>query len=253
MSLVEHLTELRRRVILVVVVFVVFGVGSFVFYPQILHALQAPYCRVSRSCKFFITTPLGGLSIRVNVAMYGGAILASPVALWEAWRFVTPGLKANERRYAALFVSSAILLFAGGAAVAYLTFPHAMGFLNAIGGSSIRQIYSPSSYVNLILALMAIFGVSFEFPVVLVGLQLAGIVSPKTLGKWRRLAAFLIVALAAVITPSGDPFSMFALAVPMYVFYELSIWLAKLILHRREVRASAAPEPAAATEGGAAG
>jgi sec-independent protein translocase protein TatC len=149
--------------------------------------------------------------------------------LWQLWRFITPGLSANEKRYAVPFVVSSIVLFGAGAALAFAVFPHALQFLGSIGGPSLHQIYTPNSYLGLILALMTVFGVTFEFPVVLVALELAGVVTPRALARWRRWALVGVVTLAAVITPSGDPLSMMALAVPLYVFYEISIVLGRIL------------------------
>ncbi len=231
MTLAEHLAELRRRLVISVVAFLVGATVAFVFYEQILHQLQAPYCKVAgrNHCGLYITGPLDGLSLRVKVAAYGGLFLASPVIFWELWRFITPGLHKREKRYAIPFVISAVVLFALGAVVAYLTFPHALGFLDKVGGPSLEQIYDPNKYIGLMIALMVVFGLTFLFPVVLVSLELAGVLSPARLSSWRRWAIVLITVGAAVITPSGDPFSMLALAVPLYVFYEVSIVLGKLL------------------------
>jgi len=127
------------------------------------------------------------------------------------------------------FVACSIALFGAGAAVAFVVFPHALTFLGSVGGPSLHQIYNPNSYLGLILALMTVFGVTFEFPVLLVALELAGVLSPQMLARWRRWALVGIVILAAVITPSGDPLSMLALAVPLYLFYETSIVIGRLI------------------------
>ncbi len=230
MTLVEHLGELRTRVMVCAVTFVITGTIAFVFYPHILSFLQEPYCRVAPShCKFYITGPLDGLALRVKIAAYGGLFLASPVLLWEFWRFITPGLKPNEKRYAIPFVVASITLFALGCAVAYFTFPHALKWLDSIGGPSLNEIYDPINYLGLILLLMVVFGITFEFPVVLVSLEVAGVLSPKKLSSWRRWAIVGIVVVAGVVTPSSDPFSMMALAIPMYIFYELSIVVGKLI------------------------
>jgi len=231
MTLAEHLAELRRRLVISVLAFVVGATVAFVFYPQILHWLQAPYCRVAgrRHCGLYITGPLDGLSLRVKVAAYGGLFLASPVILWELWRFITPGLHKNEKRYALAFVVSSLVLFSLGAVVAYVTFPHALGFLDKVGGPSLQEIYDPNKYIGLIIALMAVFGLTFLFPVVLVALELIGVLTPARLSSWRRWAIVLIVVGAAIITPSGDPFSMLALAVPLYGFYEVSILVGKLL------------------------
>jgi len=223
MSLREHVSELRRRLVICVGSLGVAGVVAFVSYPMILHLLEGPYCKVTTQCRLYVTGPLDGLSIRVKIATYGGFFLASPVLLWELWRFVTPALRQREKRYAVPFLAASLLFFGLGTTLAYLTFPHALSFLGSIGGPSLRQLYGPGQYLGLLLALMAVFGLTFEFPVLLVALELAGVVSQARLGKLRRWALVIIVVMAAVITPSGDPFSMLALAVPLYLFYELSI------------------------------
>jgi len=230
MTLAEHLGELRRRVIVGVVAFTIAGTVAFVFYNPILAWLKEPYCQVAPGhCAFYITGPLDGLALRVKIAAYGGLFLSSPVLLWELWRFITPGLHPNEKRYAIPFVVASIALFSLGCVVAYLTFPHALGWLTHIGGPSLREILDPVKYLSLIVLLMTVFGVTFEFPVLLVSLEIAGVLSPKKLSSWRRWAIVLIVVIAGVITPSSDPFSMMALAIPMYLFYELSIVIGKII------------------------
>jgi sec-independent protein translocase protein TatC len=232
MTLTEHLGELRRRVIISLLAAMAGGVVAFALYPQILQFFTHPYCQLRpHDCGLYITGPLQGLSIRVEVAVYGGLFLASPVILWQVWRFVTPGLYPNEKRYAVPFVISSVVLFTLGAAIAYLVFPHALGFLNAVGGRNLQLIYSPNSYLNLIVLLMVAFGVAFEFPVVLICLELAGVLSPERLRKWRRPAIVMIFALAAFFIPSSDPFSLFALAVPMCIFYEAAIVAGKLVKH----------------------
>lgn len=231
MTLAEHIGELRTRVLISATAVLIGGVVAFFSYQSILTFLQHPYCQVAGAhhCAFYVTTPLQGLSIRMKVATYGGIFLASPVVFWEMWRFVTPGLEPKEKRYLAPFVVSSFLLFAFGVALAYVIFPHALSWLASIGGPSLREIYSPTSYLGLILALMALFGISFEFPLVLVGLELLGLVRPQTLAKGRRWAFVLIVAAAAIFVPSGDPFSMLAMAVPLYVFYEVAIVAGRIL------------------------
>ncbi len=229
MTLVEHLSELRRRVVICVLAFLVMGTVAFVEYNHILAFLKHPYCQVAPGhCGFYITGPLDGLALRVKIAAYGGLFLASPILLWELWRFITPGLHAKEKKYAVPFIAASITLFTLGAVVAFLTFPHALGWLDSIGGPSLHQILDPTKYLGLILALMTVFGLTFEFPVLLISLELAGVVTPKKLSSWRRWAIVLIVVVSGVVTPSSDPFSMLAMAVPLYVFYELSIVAGKV-------------------------
>ena len=231
MTLGEHLAELRRRVVVSVLAFFAAAVVAWVAFPHILHFLQSPYCRVAgpQKCKLYITDPLGGLALRIKTSAYGGLFMASPIVLWQLWRFITPGLHRNERRYSIAFVFSSVVLFAAGAVLAYVSFPHALRFLGSIGGPGLQQIYDPNKYLGLILALMTVFGLTFEFPVVLVSLEMVGVVTPRRLASWRRWAIVLIVVFAAFVTPSGDPFSMMALAVPLYLFYEVSILLGRLL------------------------
>jgi sec-independent protein translocase protein TatC len=233
MSVGGHLAELRRRVLVTAVTLVVTCSVAFVAYPHILHWLQAPYCRVSPHCSLYVTGPLDGLTLRIHVAMYAGAFLASPVILWQVWRFITPGLHRNEKRYVVPFVAASLVLFTAGAWLALVSLPHALRFLGSVGGPTLQQIYDPNKYLGLVMALMAVFGITFEFPVVLVALELVGVVSPAKLSSWRRWALVGIVVVAAVITPSGDPFSMLALAVPLYVFYEVSIVIGRLLRRRQ--------------------
>lgn len=238
MTLLEHLAELRRRLIVCIVVFAVAGIATYFVYAPILSALREPYCtailqlhqiRQLSACHLYITAPLQGFTTRLNVAAYGGLVLALPVILFELWRFVTPGLKANERRYALPFVAVSVLLFAAGGLVAYFIYGKALHFLIGASGSHIRTIFTPNSYLSLLGALVLIFGIAFEFPVLLVALELAGAVTSRGLRSFRRWAILLIVIFSAVITPSSDPFSMLALAVPLLVFYEGSILVGRLL------------------------
>lgn len=229
MTLYEHLAELRRRLIYAAAAFLVASLLAAIFYDQMLDFFQHPYCEVHHPCTFYITGPLDGLSLRIKMATYGGLVLSSPVILWQLWRFITPGLRRSEKTYIIPFVTASIVLFVAGGAIAYLIFPHALRFLGDVGGPKLTQIFSPTSYLGLILLMMVLFGITFEFPVVLVALQLAGVVTPGRLLAWWRWAVIGITVVAAVFTPSGDPFSMLVLAVPLVGFYFLSIGIGKLL------------------------
>jgi len=236
MTVAQHLNELRRRLLISLGAVAVGSIVVFGLFDHVLALLIHPYCVAvgpGRSCNLYVTGPLDGLSIRVEVAAYGGVVLALPLLLFHFWRFVTPGLRPGERKMTASFVCSSLALFLAGCAVAFSTLPHALAWLGTIGGPSLREIYSPSSYIGLLLLMMAAFGLTFELPVVLVSLQAAGVLTPSRLSSWRRYAIVALVALAAVVTPSSDPFSMFALAIPLLVFYEVSILVGKLLLGRR--------------------
>jgi sec-independent protein translocase protein TatC len=230
MTLMQHLAELRRRLIICVIAFVVGASVAAAFYQGMLNLLQHPYCRANpHNCGFYVTGPLDPLTLRIQMAAFGGLLLASPVILFQLWRFITPGLNRNEKRYAIPFVLVSIILFMTGCALAYTVFPHALSFLRHVGGPTLHQILSPNAYLSLILLMMFLFGLTFEFPVVLVGLQLAGVVRPAQLLRAWRWAIIGLTLVAAVFTPSADPLSMLVLAVPLIAFYFISIAIGKLL------------------------
>ena len=173
--------------------------------------------------------PVDGFITRLKVATYGGIVLALPVWLYELWRFITPGLNPKERKYAIPFVLSSLVLFALGAVVAFLTLEPALKFLIQVGGPSQTPQYTSDKYLTLVSLMVVAFGLSFEFPVILVFLLIAGVLKTAQLRKARRWAIVGIVTFAAVITPSQDPYSLFFMAVPMYLFYEASIVIGRIL------------------------
>ena len=144
-------------------------------------------------------------------------------------RFITPGLNPNEKRYAIPFILTSIVLFAFGALVALLTLPKALEFLLDIGGSQLRPELTADKYLSLVSLMIVAFGIAFEFPVVLMFLLLARVLTTRQLRRWRRPAILIIVIFAAVITPSQDPYSLFAMAIPMYIFYEAAIIIGRVL------------------------
>jgi sec-independent protein translocase protein TatC len=169
----------------------------------------------------------------MRLAAYGGIGLAMPVILWQIGQFVTPGLYPHERRYAVRCEVSALVLFLLGAGLAYYTLPRALQFLVSIGGDELVTAFAPGKYFTLITYMMLAFGIGFEFPILLIFLQMAGILSVGHLRQARRYAIVGICVLVAVITPSGDPISMLMLSVPMVLFYEASIIAGRVIQRRR--------------------
>jgi len=239
MSLMEHLTELRDRIIKVVLAVAIGMLISFLLYDRLFDFLLEPYVKVGADQsisgnKLLALDPLEGFGVRMKLAAYGGIFLAMPVILWQLWRFVTPGLYAHEKKYAIPFMVSALTLFLLGAGIAYYTLPQALSFLQQIGGDNIVTAYAPSKYFTLITYMMLAFGIGFEFPILLVFLQMMGVITPANLRKVRRYAIVGICVLVAVITPSGDPFSMLALSVPMVIFYEISIIVGRVLERRKQ-------------------
>lgn len=240
MTLADHLRELRYRLLISCGAVVVFMIPAWFLYNPLLELLNDPYCRAlvsanpAAECNFLVTNVLDPFSLRLRVAGYGGLFLAMPVLLWQLWRFIAPGLYRRERRYAIAFTGSALVLFVLGAFVAYYSLTRAVEFLVQIGGPEIDFRSGPNEFVRLALFMMVAFGIGFEFPVVLISLQLIGIVTPQQLSQWRRQTVLIIVVLAAAITPSGDPFTLAMLSIPMYLFYEFSLLAGRLIVRRRD-------------------
>ncbi len=229
MPLVEHLAELRRRLIVSVVALAAGAVVAFFLYERILDFLIGPYTEITGKRDLAIIDPLEGFAARLKLSAWCGAVLASPVVLWQLWRFVTPGLHRREKRYAIPFILVSLVLFVAGAAVALVSFEQALRFLIGVGGEHLETFFTPAKYLGLVTLMVLAFGIAFEFPVLLVFLQLAGALTSAQLRRWRRGAAVGIVAIAAVLTPSQDPYTLFAMAVPMYLFYEGAILTGRLL------------------------
>jgi sec-independent protein translocase protein TatC len=238
MTLVEHLEELRYRLI---VSFAAIGVGSVVgwfLYDPVLRLLRDPYCdyyatvprgvRPTQECALFFAEPLGSVLIKLKLVAFLGLFIASPVVLFQVWRFVVPGLTKRERRMGIPFVASSVLLFALGAAFAYWTLPKALNFLLGFGGSEIVPLLTADRFFSFVMLVALAFGIAFEFPIGLIFLNAAGVVSTAQLRSWRRGAILFIFVFAAVITPSGDPYTLLAMALPMVLFYEAAIIVGRL-------------------------
>ena len=237
MSMLEHLYELRDRIIKSAIAIAIGAVVAWFLYPQIFDILLDPYCDLQGAsvddCLLLQTEPLEGFSVRLKIAGYGGIALAMPVLLWQVWRFVTPGLYSHEKKWAYPFVFAGMALFLLGAGLAFYSLTPALEFLVNVGGEGLNQEFRPAPYFELITYMMLAFGVGFEFPIVLIFLQLAGILEAKTLRAYRRYAIVGIVVLVAVITPSGDPYTLGILSIPMYLFYEASILIGMLLTRKR--------------------
>ena len=243
MTLVEHLQELRARLAksLIAVFIVTIVVGVWLYHP-VFNALVHPYCAIpadkrtlGEKCSLIFTHPTDAFMVRLKVALIGGVVLSMPIWLYQLWAFITPGLHRNERRWSLSFVTSSVTLFAGGVTVAYLILPKALDVLLSFGGRDLTALLGVTEYLGFITHLLVIFGISFEFPLVLVMLNLAGVVSAQRLKHWRRMGYFLITVFAAVATPTQDPFTMMAMAIPLWVLYEGAVLFAR-IHDRRKAR-----------------
>jgi sec-independent protein translocase protein TatC len=231
MTVIEHLAELRRRLVISIIAVTLAAIVCYIFAPSIIRFFLHYYKDATHGKRnsFIFTGPLDAFVTRLKVATYGGIVVALPIWLWELWRFITPGLEKKEKRYAVPFVLSSIALFAMGGVVALLTLPEALSFLLNAGGSELQPLLTADRYISLVSLMIVAFGIAFEFPVLLVFLLLARILTTRRLRNWRRWAIVSIVTFAAVITPSQDPYSLFFMAVPMYIFYEASILIGRIL------------------------
>jgi sec-independent protein translocase protein TatC len=238
MTLMEHLTELRQRIVKSAIAVVVGAVGCLVFYDRLFDVLIDPYCKALEEldsetalldeCVLVLREPLEGFSLVLTVAGYGGLMIAMPVILWQLWQFVVPGLYPHEKRWAIPFVFSGAVLFFFGSGLAYWSIPRALDFLLNIAGPDIAPFLGPGPYLSFLIKMLVAFGLGFQFPLILILLQLIGVITVAQLRSGRRYAIVGIVILVAVLTPSGDPITLMVLSVPMYIFYEAAIiwgWL----------------------------
>ena len=231
MTVIEHLTELRRRVIVILVGFLFAAALAYWFAPDIIRFFLHYYKNATHGQRnsFIFTGPLDAFLTRLKVATYAGIVLSLPVWLWELWRFITPGLHKREKRYAIPFIISSILLFALGGYLALLILPKALDWLIHAGGSELTPPLTADRYLSLVALMILAFGLAFEFPVVLMFLLLARVITTAGLRRRRRWAIVLIFAFAAIITPSQDPYSLFFMAIPMIIFYEACIILGRIL------------------------
>jgi sec-independent protein translocase protein TatC len=233
MSLPEHLYELRRRVVVSLAAVVITTIVAYIFHGTLMNWLTHPYCSlpdsyrlVSDRCTLVTTGVLEPFTVTLKFSLYAGVIAASPIWLYEIWKFITPGLYSHERRYAYSFVAASIVLFILGGAFAYLTLEKGLHFLLGFATGGLVSLLSFNSYLSFVVAMILVFGVSFELPLLVIMLNLVGIVKAAKLRQWSRGIIFGIFVFAAVATPSQDPFTMSALAIPMCLLFGLAVVVA---------------------------
>lgn len=249
MSLIEHLRELRNRLGISLLALALAVVLVFVLWEPVFDLLRQPYCDTNQGAEDCRLVSLGifdQFKVRLRVAFLGGIVLSAPVWLYQLGAFITPALHRKERRYALSFLLASLLLFAAGAAFAYLTIARGLEFLLEIGGDDIDVLVSIQSYLSFVTLTLVAFGVAFEFPVVVLFLHLVGAFPVARMRSWRRGMIVGIFAGAALITPSQDPFTFIALALPLVLLYEACILFARF--HERGQRRRLAKDPVASLD-----
>jgi len=231
MTVVEHLSELRYRLMVSIAAVAVGAIVCFIFASPIIGWFLDFYRNAThgRRNHFIFTGPIDAFATRLKVATYGGIVLAAPVWLWQLWRFITPGLNPKEKKYAIPFLIASICLFVLGCVVALFTLEPALNFLLGAGGDNLKPLLTADKFLSLVTLMIVAFGIAFEFPVVLMFLLIARVVNTQQLRKWRRWAIVGIFFFAAVITPSQDPYSLFLMAVPLCLFYEACIVIGRIM------------------------
>ena len=231
MTVVDHLAELRYRIMVSIAAVAVGAIICFIFASPIIGWFLDFYRNAThgRRNHFIFTGPIDAFATRLKVATYGGIVLAAPVWLWQLWRFITPGLNPKEKKYAVPFLIASICLFALGGVVALFTLEPALHFLLGAGGSNLKPLLTADKFLSLVALMIVAFGIAFEFPVVLMFLLIARVVNTQQLRKWRRWAIVGIFAFAAIITPSQDPYSLFLMAIPLCIFYEACIIIGRIM------------------------
>jgi sec-independent protein translocase protein TatC len=233
MPLMEHIRELRNRVIKIAVAVTIGAIIGWLVYPRVWHFIQQPYCRLPASsrhvpgttghaCKLYVTGVFDGLFLKLQISIAVGAIISSPVWLYQLWAFIAPGLYRRERRWAYYFVGAALPLFVVGATIAYFAMTKGLHFLLAMVPHGVIPLITITTYLSYAGAMLMIFGIAFELPLVFVLLNLAGVLTHERFRKWRRMIIFGVFTFAAVFTPSPDPISMLLLAVPCVLLVEAS-------------------------------
>jgi sec-independent protein translocase protein TatC len=241
MTMIEHLRELRTRIMISAFAFVVAAAVAFTFYEPIFEFFRQPLCDVPpeflgvNKCNLTVTKVTEPFLFRLKLTALVGIALASPVWLYQLYAFVVPALTPKEKSYTWPFIIASVTLFLVGAAFAYIAMPTGITFLLRVGGTDLEPLLRAEEYLNFIGLMLLGFGAMFELPLLLFFLGLANIVSVEQLQRQRRVAIVVIVALAALVTPSQDPFTLLLLSVPLYLLYELTIVLLKIIKRRREI------------------
>ncbi len=238
MPLVEHLQELRRRLTWSILAIAV-GIGvTFAYWEPVYDVLRQPYCAIHppQGCKLYAYGIFDQFNTKMRVAFIGGTVLTSPVWLYQIGAFITPALHKRERRFAAGFLAAALVLFAAGVTVAYLTLNYGLNLLLHAAGGNVQTQPALKDYLSFVTLVLLLFGLAFEFPVVIVFLNVVGILTVERLKAWRRGMYFSLFAAAAVLTPSTDPFQFIVLAVPLCLLYEVCILIARLRARIRRKR-----------------
>ena len=239
MPFLDHLEELRKRLFWVAGAVVIGVVVAFVLLSKldIIRLLERPILPLLHGQKLIYTHPGTSFHILLNASLVLGIILASPVVVGQLWGFLAPALYAHEKKVVIPVVVSMVALFLAGVALSYfVVLPLTLKFLMSIESTALTPMISATEYFDFAISMCLAFGLVFEVPIAILALTALGLITPQFLSKYRRHAIIICIVTAALITPGADPYSLFALAVPLYVLFELSVFVAQFAYRRREKR-----------------
>jgi len=253
MALIEHIRELRNRLGISLLALAVCVIVAFFVREQVFDLIKRPYCQTDvaieaskvsgTQCNLYAFGPFEQFAVSLRISFIAGVIVSSPVWLYQLGAFITPGLHRKEKKYAAAFLSAALVLFVTGTVFAYFTISRGLQFLLTVGGDGIVTLPSIQSYLSFVTLTLLGFGVAFLFPVIVLFLNFVGIFPSSRMRSWRRGMIVAIAVAAAVLTPSQDPFTFMAMALPLYALYEGCIVIGRL--RERAQRRRRAVEPGA--------
>ena len=230
-SILAHLEELRWRVLKIFIAMLVGGVIAFVFADQLREILEAPFHAAAPDNELQTLAATEQWGVLMRIGLFGGVILASPAILYQIWAFIQPALTSPERNWAFPIVGALVVLFVGGVVFGYWVLPRGLGFLLEIF-PDVDTNLRLGEYYSFTLRFLLAFGVAFLFPVFLFAAAAAGIIGSRQLASGRRWAIVIIVIAAALITPTGDAFTLLLLSGPLYLMYEATYWLVRLVLKK---------------------
>jgi sec-independent protein translocase protein TatC len=231
LSILAHLEELRWRIFKMAIAITVGAIVAFIFSGQLRHIIETPFHQAAPGARLQTLAATEKWGVLMRVGLFGGVVLASPVILYQVWAFINPALTLKERNWAFPIVGSMVVLFVGGVVFGYWSLPRGLAFLFGVF-SDVDNNLRLGDYYSFAIRYMAAFGVTFLFPVFLFAASAAGLISSQQLARWRRWAIVIIVTGAAIITPSGDAFTLLVLSIPLYLMYEATYWLVRLLLKK---------------------
>lgn len=231
MPFLDHLEELRQRLLKSILSIILFSIGSYFVSHQIMQILLRPYPRAE---KLIFLAPTEGFIVHIKIALFAGILLSLPVIFYQLWQFVAPGLYPHEKKYIPFFVIVSVISFlVGGLFCYFIIIPYGLNFLLSFGGDQLEPAIRIQDYLKFVTLLILVFGIIFELPLLAYFLTRVGIITPEFLRNKRRYGIVIIFLLAAVLTPP-DVFTQVCLALPLILLYEISIWVSALVVKKQK-------------------